>query len=178
MKLKEPYVTSRKKRRRPIPLSNMADQEQKALRDYAMPSVNGAILSIRRPTIQANNFEIKPDFIHMIQQTVQFEGLSQEDPNVHIANFLEICDTFKHSGVTNDAIRLRNFPFSLRDKAKFWLNSLPPSLITTWEELAQKFLAKYFPPAKKAKLRNDITTFIKFEGESLYEAWERYKDLL
>ena len=41
-------------------LSNMADQEQKALRDYAMPSVNGAILSIRRLAIQANNFEIKP----------------------------------------------------------------------------------------------------------------------
>ena len=47
-----------------------------------------------------------------------------------------------------------------------------------WEELAQKFLAKYFPLANIAKLRNDITTFIQFEGESLYEAWERYKDLL
>ena len=58
------------------------------------------------------------------------------------------------------------------------MNSLPPGLITTWGELAQKFLAKYFPLAKTAKLRNDITTFIQFEGESLYEAWERYKDLL
>ena len=58
------------------------------------------------------------------------------------------------------------------------VNSLPPGLITTWEELAQKFLAKYFPPSKTAKLRNDITTFVQLEGESLYEAWERYKDLL
>ena len=58
------------------------------------------------------------------------------------------------------------------------VNSLPLDLITTWEELAQKFLAKYFPPAKTAKLRNDITTFVQLEGESLYEAWERYKDLL
>ena len=55
---------------------------------------------------------------------------------------------------------------------------MPPGLITTWEELAQKFLAKYFPPSKTAKLRNDITTFVQLEGESLYEAWERYKDLL
>ena len=114
----------------------------------------------------------------MIQQTVQFGGLSQEDPNVHIANFLEICDTFKHNEVTDDAIRLRLFPFSLRDKAKVWLNSLPHGIITTWEELAQNFLAKYFPPAKTAKLRNDITTFIQFKGESLYEAWERYNELL
>ena len=98
----------------------MADQEQKVLRDYAMPSVNGAISSIRRPAIQANNFEIKLAIIQMIQQIVQFRGLSQEDPNVHITTFLEICDTFKHNGVTDDAIRLRLFPFSLRDKAKVW----------------------------------------------------------
>ena len=82
----------------------MADQEQKALRDYAMPSVNGAISSIRRLAIQANNFEIKLAIIQMIQQTVQFEGLSQDDPNVHIANFLKICDTFKHNVVTDDVI--------------------------------------------------------------------------
>ena len=166
-----------KKKESNTSLSNIADQEQKALRDYATPSVNGATSSIRRPAIQANNFEIKPAIIQMIQQTVQFGGLSQEDPNVHIANFMEICDTFKHNGVIDDAIRLRLFHFSLRDKAKVWLNSLPLGIITTWEELAQKFLAKYFPPAKTAKLRNDITTFIQFEGESLYEAWERYKDL-
>ena len=101
-----------------------------------MSSVNGDISSIRRPAIQANNFEIKLAIIQMIQQTVQFGGLSQEDTNVHIANFLEICDTFKHNGVRDDAIRLRLFPFSLRDKAKVWLHSLLPGIITTWEELA------------------------------------------
>ena len=120
-----------KKKEANTSLSDMADQEQKALRDYAMPSINGATSSIRRPAIQANNFEIKPAIIQMIQQTVQFEGLSQADPNVHIANFLEICDTFKHNRVIDDAIRLRLFPFSLRDKAKVWLNSLPHGIITT-----------------------------------------------
>ena len=52
-----------KKKEANTSLSNMADQAQKALRDYAMPSVNGAISSIRRPAIQANNFEIKPAII-------------------------------------------------------------------------------------------------------------------
>ena len=93
-----------KKKEANTSLSNMADREQKALRDYAMPSINIATSRIRRPAIQANNFEIKPAIIQLIQQTVQFRGLSQEDPNVHIANFLEICDTFKHNGVTDDAI--------------------------------------------------------------------------
>ncbi|XP_024022668.1 uncharacterized protein LOC112091966 [Morus notabilis] len=114
----------------------------------------------------------------MIQTSVQFGGLLSEDPNARIANFLEICDTFKFNGVSSDAIKLRLFPFSLRDKAKGWLNSLPPGSITTWEDLAQKFLAKYFSPAKTAKMRNDITSFAQYDAESLYEAWERFKDLL
>ncbi|XP_075475898.1 uncharacterized protein LOC142515052 [Primulina tabacum] len=128
--------------------------------DYAQPSLDGA-----RPSI-------------MIQNTVQFGGSALDDPNSHIADFLEICDTFKFNGVSDDAIRLRLFPFSLRDKAKSWLNCLPVGSITTWEDMAKAFLIKYFPPSKTMKLRADITTFAQYEQESLYEAWERYKDLL
>ena len=62
----------------------------------------------------------------MIQSSVQFGGLANDDPNLHIANFLEIFYTFKHNGVTDDAIRLRLFPFSLNNKANAWLISLPP----------------------------------------------------
>ena len=152
--------------------------EGRALRDYAVPTIIGSNSSIRRPPIAANNFEIKPAILQMIQTSVQFGGFSTDDPNTHITNFLEICDTFKHNGVSDDAIRLRLFPFSLRDKAKSWLNSLPQETITTWDELAQKFLAKFFPPAKTAKMRNDITQFVQHDMETLYEAWERYKDML
>ncbi|KAL5549392.1 hypothetical protein UlMin_004623 [Ulmus minor] len=101
-------------------------------------------------------------------QANQFGGMSKDDPNSHISYFLEVYD----------AIILRVFPFSLRDKAKEWLNSLPPGTITTWNELVQKFLAKFFPPAKTAKLRNEITSFIQYDQESLYEAWERFKEML
>ena len=44
--------------------------------------------------------------------------------------------------------------------------------------MAQKFVAKFFPPAKTARLRHEITSFIQFESESLYDSWERFKDLL
>ena len=67
----------------------------------------------------------------MIQSSVQFYGLANEDPNAHIANFLQIYDTFKYNGISDDAIRLRLFPFTLKDKAKAWLNSQPPASITT-----------------------------------------------
>ncbi|KAL5559559.1 hypothetical protein UlMin_035770 [Ulmus minor] len=87
----------------------------RALKYCSIPNVR--ISSIRRPAIQANNFTIKPAIIQMIQSSVQFGGLANDDPNLHIANFLEICDSFKHNGVSDDAIRLRLFPFSLQNKA-------------------------------------------------------------
>ena len=89
-----------------------------------------------------------------------------------------MCDTVKYNGVSDDAIRLRLFPFSLKDKAKHWLISEPPDSITSWDDLSNKFLARFFPPAKAAKLRIDINNFYQYEGESFYEAWERFEDLL
>ena len=46
------------------------------------------------------------------------------------------------------------------------------------EGLVRSFLTKYFPPEKSTKMRNDSTNFFQQDQESLYEAWERYKDLL
>ncbi|KAF7802402.1 uncharacterized protein G2W53_041513 [Senna tora] len=158
--------------------AEMAEQNNRNVSDYAIPKLDGLQHSIWRPSIQANNFEIKPATIQLLQANGQFGGSPIEDPNNHILNFLEICDTFKHNGVSDDAIRLRLFPFSLRDQAKVWLQSLPEGSISTWEELAQQFLTKYFPPGKTAKMRNDITSFVLLDNESLYEAWERFNELL
>ncbi|KAA3461160.1 protein kinase 2B, chloroplastic-like [Gossypium australe] len=37
----------------------------------------------------------------MVQQYFQYDRLQDEDPNIHLANFLEICDTFKINGVVH-----------------------------------------------------------------------------
>ncbi|KAL8098873.1 hypothetical protein AgCh_031552 [Apium graveolens] len=128
--------------------------------------------------ITANTFEIKPGIIQMVQNSVQFGGYLTEDPNMHIRDFIEICDTFKFNNVSEDAVKLRLFPFSLRDKSKSWLHSLTAGSITTWEDLAQKFLTKFFPMAKITALRNALTQFAQQSGETLCEAWERYKEIL
>ncbi|XP_075521563.1 uncharacterized protein LOC142554769 [Primulina tabacum] len=53
-----------------------------------------------------------------------------------------------------------------------------PSPDPSFFELATKFLSKYFPPAKSAQLKIEISTFRQTDFEQLYEAWERYKELL
>ena len=97
---------------------------RRTLMEYAQPSIDGTASCIRKPVVQANNFELKPSYVSMIQNSVQFHGLPNEDPNLNIAYFLNICDMFRVNGVHDDAIRLRLFPFSLKDKAMGWLNSL------------------------------------------------------
>lgn len=153
-------------------------EENRWLRDYDVPLIQRLLSSIHRLPIQANNFEIEPTITTMIQISIQFWGFPNDDPNAHISKFLEICDTFKYNGVIDDEIYLRPFLFSLKIKAKVWLNSLPTSSITTWDDLSQKFLAKFFPSIKTTKMRNDMASFMKLDAESLYEANDRYKDLL
>lgn len=92
-----------------------------------------------RPPVHAHNFEIKLNVIQMVQNNVQFDGLQEEDPSTQIANFLEVCDSFKINGVPNNTFRLRIFPFSLRGKAKSWLKSLPSGSITSWDSSAKSF---------------------------------------
>ncbi|KAJ9183285.1 hypothetical protein P3X46_007162 [Hevea brasiliensis] len=152
------------------------NNNKRSVKDHAYPNIGDFMPSITRPRVEANNFELKPALCQMVQQS-QFGGNPSESPHVHLAHFLEISDMLKINGVSDDAIRLRLFPFSLKDRAREWLHSLPPGSITTWDELCQAFLAQYFPPSKTAKLRNELTSFKPRDDESLYEAWERYKDL-
>nr|GEU36980.1 MAK10-like protein [Tanacetum cinerariifolium] len=49
---------------------------------------------------------------------------------------------------------------------------------STWEDLTTRFLAQFFPPGRTAKLHNDILMFQQHQGESISEAWTRFKDLL
>ena len=147
----------------------------RTMRDFVSPNVQGDQTPIVRPAVAANNFEIKPAMIQMIQNS-PFHGLPHEDPFGHMSRFLEYCSTFKMNGVQPDAIRLILFPFSLMERAKRWFTSLPANSITTWQELYTAFFNKYLPPAKVMRIRNEINSFFQREDETFYECWKRFKD--
>ncbi|KAL2900369.1 E3 ubiquitin-protein ligase PUB22 [Bienertia sinuspersici] len=70
------------------------------------------------------------------------------------------------------------FKFSLTRKALDWLDRLPPNSLTTWDKVTAAFLSKFIPLEKMAELRLRISMFQQEENESLFEAWERFKNSL
>ncbi|GJS90242.1 MAK10-like protein [Tanacetum coccineum] len=59
-----------------------------------------------------------------------------------------------------------------------WLERPPVGSISTWEDFTTRFLAYFFPPGRTTKVINDILMFQQHHGESLSEAWTRFKDFL
>ena len=150
------------RRRRTRIMAIEANSRERTMAEYVVVSPEACATSIVRLAVTANNFEIKPAYISLVQQE-QFSGAPAEDPAEHVAHFLSILDFFKIQGASDDAIRLRLFPFCLRDRAKSWLLLQPQGSLTTWEGLSRNFIDKYFPPAKQARLRQDINGFVQQE---------------
>ncbi|KAI3677555.1 hypothetical protein L6452_36821 [Arctium lappa] len=157
---------------------NLANSKEGKIMDYAIPDFEQLNSGIIRPHIQALHFELKPIMFHMLQTNGQFAGMPSEDPHSHLKSFMEITDALLIPGVSNDALRLTLFPFSLRDRAKSWFNSLAPGSVPSWSNTAEKFLRKYFPPTRNAKSRNEICMFKQMDDEAIPDAWERFKELL
>ncbi|XP_021740040.1 uncharacterized protein LOC110706425 [Chenopodium quinoa] len=104
---------------------------QPLLRDYDHPNAFQLRSGIRLPTTNANNFELSPQLIRMIQSD-QFGGSPHECPFAHLDNFLELCTTIKQNNISEEFIRMHMFQFSLRDKAKHWLRTVEEGSLT-WE---------------------------------------------
>ncbi|GJZ96566.1 hypothetical protein Tco_0668900 [Tanacetum coccineum] len=131
---------------------------------------------VTRPTInQDTPFELKGQFLKELHDNT-FSGSEQEDANEHIEKVLKIVDLLHIPKVTQDQIMLRAFPVSLTRVASRWLRNQPLGSITTWEVLKTKFLNKYCPPARTTKKMEEINNFQQEPDESLFRAWERFKE--
>ena len=125
---------------------------------YDRPNIHGHRFGIRAPAVAANNFEVKSGLLNVIENN-KYHGLALEDPFDHLDKFDSYCGLSKTNGVSEDALKLKLFPFSLGDKARQWEKSLPSHSITTWDECKRAFLEKFFSSSRTAKLRNEISSF-------------------
>ncbi|GJU71058.1 reverse transcriptase domain-containing protein [Tanacetum coccineum] len=151
-------------------ISQNPTPDLRTMEELCQPTMNGRGRPIAPVTIEATNFGLKNHMIQQVQNIFQFHGLPSDDANKHLDKFLTVTQCMKQNGVTDDALRLYLFPYSLTHHATAWFDRLPKNSIHTFEEMVSKFLSKYFPPSMVTKLRNDISNFRQLPDESLFES--------
>nr|GEX52448.1 reverse transcriptase domain-containing protein [Tanacetum cinerariifolium] len=119
----------------------------RTMKELCQPSLNGRGGPIALIATQATNFGLKNDMIQQVQNSCQFHGLPGDDANKHLDKFLHVTQSIKVNGVTDYALRLYLFLHSLTHHAAAWFDRLPRNSINTFEQMAQMFLGKYFPPS-------------------------------
>ena len=80
------------------------------MEDFWRPNIQEEYSAIRQPTVDANNFELKPALITMVQKH-QFIGHPPEDPNEHLGRFLRMANTVKLNGMRAEVIKVHLFHF-------------------------------------------------------------------
>ncbi|GJZ69194.1 ribonuclease H-like domain-containing protein [Tanacetum coccineum] len=91
---------------------------------------------------------------------------------------MRIVDNIQADGATRYTSRLRFFHFSLKGKAKEWLDKIPATQITTWEQLVARFLDYFFLIGRTSYLRDMILRFKQSKNEPIKSAWIRFQDLI
>src|SRR3954470_24455738 len=136
----------------------MGSNENTKLREFTSHNKCDFICTpIAPPVTLAPSYEIKPALLNLVMKD-QFSG-DGEDASLHLNNFVELCDIQKYNEVDGDIVKLELFPFSLRGRAKEWLQSLPKNSIDSWDKCKDAFIGKYYSPAKIIQLRSNIMNF-------------------
>ena len=114
----------------------------------------------------------------MLQLLPQFYEMASENCYLHLKEFEEVVNIFLEQNVWEEMARMKLFHFSIKDKAKNWLNSLKPWTNFTLDQTQKEFLTKFFPVHKTTNLKKQIENFVKKPNEQFYECWKKFKELL
>ena len=144
-------------------------QDNTKLCDFTNTNNNDFISTPIAPLTDAESCEINTA-LNLVMEDL-FSGLPSEDAATHLNSFVDLCDMQKKKDVDNDIVKLKLFPFFLRDRAKAWFSSLPKNSIDSWNKCKDAFVSKYFPPAKIISLRNDIMNFKQLDHKHVAQAW-------
>ncbi|CAL9025498.1 unnamed protein product, partial [Prunus brigantina] len=103
-------------------------------------------------------FEIKH---HMLEILPTFRGLPNEDANIHIAKCIVGCKNILIRGFSAEAIKLRLFPFTLKDKREILTFTQKPNeeFHEAWERYTEIYIK-----CPHVKIDSDTQMNIFFDG--------------
>ena len=143
------------------------------LSDYARPVLQRPVTRIHAPIGRNVNFRIDS---HVMSMLPIFHGKPSEDPYRHVDELSQVCEINQIHNVSADVIKMKLFPATLRDRAKDWFLKLGKEF-TTWTEMEEEFLRKYYFVGKTTSARKALREFTQGPSKTFHEAWERLRDL-
>jgi hypothetical protein len=120
------------------------EDEEMSLRELAMPSMEDTEMQKSDLVLATTHYEVKPRIIKLVA-TKPFRGLEDNNPYIHIKEFMMICNMVQLKGVPATWFKWNLFPFSLEDEARIWYTLASIEAKGNWDELVKKFLLKFFP---------------------------------
>jgi hypothetical protein len=74
-----------------------------------------------------------------------FSGFDDENPYDHLREFEQLCSCLSITGMAQETLRWKLFPFSLAERAKQWYAHNVGKVDGEWEELRDRFYLAFFP---------------------------------
>jgi hypothetical protein len=114
------------------------------------------------PSSSTSGYELCPDLIALVRE-LSFSRLSSKKPDYHLHEFEQLCLCFAFASMTQDVLRWKLFPFSLKGKAQQWYTCAAGVVNDSWDNLRKRFSIVYFEQDEK---------------ETLGAAWARFSLLV
>ncbi|GAA0155490.1 hypothetical protein LIER_13205 [Lithospermum erythrorhizon] len=134
--------------------------QERQMKDWSLPGVVDSPSCIVLDDA-TKNYELKS--FHF-QQLPNIHGMAHEDSLTFLNQFGIMVDNLPPNGVTQESLRLKFLPYTLKDAAYRWFLSIPPQSIHTWRQMHEKFVARFYTYAKSASLRKQISNFTQEDG--------------
>ena len=139
-----------------------------------MPSLSSkTVTRIHAPLNIGANFRIDS---HVMSMLSFFHGKPSKDSYRHVDELSPVCEINHLQNVPADTIEMILFLTTLRDCAKDWFLKLGKQF-TSWTEMEEEFLRKYYFVGKTTFVRKAIREFTQGTSETFLEAWERLRNL-
>ena len=94
-------------------------QDNTKLCDFTNTNNNDFLSTPIAPLTNTESCEINTALLNLVMKDL-FSGLPSEDVATHLNGFVDLCDMKKKKDMDNDIVKLKLFPFPLRDRAKDW----------------------------------------------------------
>ena len=115
-------------------------ERQLVMKEYARPIIGTAVSCIKLGDA-VQNYELKIVYFTMLPS---FYGIPNEDPLIFIRHFYATIQTFPLQGLIEDQLRMKCFPYTLKDRAKVWLMTSQLNSLTSCEAVYNRSMNKFY----------------------------------